>query len=75
MDIDRTIAELSAVPAPDRLRLIAAIWDSLDDREIPPVTEPQKAELDRRLASHRHDPSSALCEEELEQRLTNRLWK
>lgn len=49
----------------ERLRLIGDIWDSIAeeaeaDPEILPLTDAQRAELDRRLAEHERDPESAV---------------
>ena len=43
-------AQLRALPLEDRLRLVEDLWDSIAaDREALPLTEEQRAELDRRL--------------------------
>ncbi len=43
----------------DRIQLVEAIWDSIADHpESLPVTDAQRAELDRRLAAHRRDPGA-----------------
>jgi putative addiction module component (TIGR02574 family) len=49
----------------ERLRLIGDIWDSIAeeadaDPGVLPLTEAQRAELDRRLAEHERDPGSAM---------------
>ena len=44
---------------PERIRLVEEIWDSI--AEIPeavPLTEEQKAELDRRLDAYHKDPDT-----------------
>ena len=72
MNVDQTISDLSNLPIDDRLRVVHAIWDTLpDDIDLRPSTE-QQAELDRRLASHRGDPSTAISHEELMRRIENR---
>jgi len=64
MNFDQTIADMSLLPVIDRLRIVHAIWDTLPaDVDLPPSDE-QKAELDRRLAAHRADPSTAISHEE-----------
>ena len=40
--------DIAGLSATERLDLIARLWDSLE--EAAPLTEAQKAELDRRLA-------------------------
>ncbi len=46
---------------PERLELVEDIWDSIaQDAEVFPLSDEQKAELDRRLEAHRRDPESAI---------------
>jgi putative addiction module component (TIGR02574 family) len=63
--------EIVRLTPPERLALIAQLWDSLEHHELP-LTEPQKAELEHRLASLDHDRRSgvtwATLKAELEQR-------
>lgn len=49
----------------ERLQLVGDIWDSIAEEanvkpDALPLTDEQKAELDRRLAEHEADPSSAV---------------
>lgn len=69
MSITETIAELYALPPIERLRVAEAIWDSLDDSAVPSPTEQQLRELERRLAVHDADPTTALTPEEIEERV------
>lgn len=72
MNVDQTIADLSHLPLADRLRILHAIWETLpDDVDVRPSAE-QQAELDRRLAAHRADPSTAISHEELLRRIESR---
>jgi len=72
MNIEQTISELSALPINDRLRIVHAIWDTLpEDVDLTPTPE-QQAELARRLAAHRCDPTSAISHEELMRRIEER---
>jgi putative addiction module component (TIGR02574 family) len=44
----------------ERIQLVEAIRDSIaDNPEALPVTEAQRAGLDRRLAAHRRDPGAS----------------
>jgi putative addiction module component (TIGR02574 family) len=44
----------------ERLQLVEAIWDSIAESAALPLTEAQKAELDRRLADHEANPSDVV---------------
>ena len=73
MNLEQAIADLSALPIEDRLRVVHAIWDTLpDDVDVTPTSE-QQAELDRRMAAHRSDPSSAISHEEILRRIEKRI--
>ena len=52
--------EITRLTPPERLALIGALWDSLDDRE-PAIPQAQQAELDRRLASFETDRAQAVA--------------
>lgn len=72
MNVDQTISDLSTLPVGERLRVVHAIWDSLPaDVDLRLSTE-QQAELDRRLAAHRADPSTSISHEELMRRIASR---
>ncbi len=73
MNVDQTISDLSALPVGERLRVVHAIWDSLPDDVDLATTPEQQAELDRRLAAHRADPSAAISHDELMRRVQSRL--
>jgi putative addiction module component (TIGR02574 family) len=49
----------------ERLELVGDIWDSIADEantnaDLLPLSEEQKAELDRRLAAYEADPSTGI---------------
>jgi len=55
---------------PERVQLVQDIWNTLQPTvEQLPLTEEQKAVVDRRLEEHRRDPSSAVPWEEVKARL------
>ena len=66
-----TSDELVRLTPPERLLLISQLWDSLEDDHLP-LTETQRTELDRRLASldqdRREGVTWATLKAELEQR-------
>ncbi len=72
MNVDQTISDLSTLPIGDRLRVVHAIWDTLPDDMDLPSSPAQQAELDRRVAAHRSDPSTAVSHEELMDRIEKR---
>jgi putative addiction module component (TIGR02574 family) len=62
----------------ERLRLIGDIWDSIAeeanaDPGVLPLTDAQRAELDRRLAEHERDPGSAVPWDKALGRIESRL--
>jgi putative addiction module component (TIGR02574 family) len=63
--------EIGRLTPPEGLELIAQLWDSLDNEQLP-LTEAQQAELDRRLAciddDRRNGVTWAALKAELEQR-------
>lgn len=72
MNVEQAISDISTLPIDDRLRVVHAIWDSLpDDVDLHPTPE-QQAELYRRLAAHRADPSTAISHDELMRRVKSR---
>jgi putative addiction module component (TIGR02574 family) len=49
------------LPIPERLQLVEEIWNSIaEDAKVLPLTDDQRAELDRRWAEHERDPSTAI---------------
>ena len=65
MNIQQTLAELTALPVDDRLRLVQLLWDSIPSDAAMTVSRDQQTELDRRVAAHETDPGSAISREEL----------
>lgn len=60
------VAEILAMPVPERVRLVEAIWDSISAApDALPLTDWQKAELDRRLAEYEKDPEGGATLEEV----------
>ena len=66
------LEELLKLPVQERIDLALALWDSIAEPDLEqhlPLTEAEKAELDRRLAEHDRDPSRGLPWEEVQRRL------
>lgn len=55
----------------ERLRLVEDLWDSI--AADTPLTDAQRAELDRRLADHEANPDDVVSWEEVQSSITARL--
>jgi putative addiction module component (TIGR02574 family) len=66
-----TAAEITRLSPEERLRLIAQLWDSLNDEEVP-LPPAQAAELERRLATFDADAAQAVGWAELKAELARR---
>lgn len=49
----------------ETIDLSGELWDGISPAELPPSTAAQIEELDRRMAEHEADPSSAIPAEEV----------
>jgi len=71
--LPNTLAELLKLSARERVEIAMALWGSLTDSEREAefvLTPEQEAELDRRLADHLANPSSAIPWDEVRRKLT-----
>ena len=60
------IADYTKLSIPERIALIGEIWDSITAEGKPiPLSDEQKAELDRRMAEHDKNPDAAIPWEEI----------
>ena len=58
----------------DRIKLVQEIWDSIAaDSAAVPLTDPQRAELDRRIADHEANPDDVVPWEEVKASVAERL--
>lgn len=64
-------AEYMKLSVSERIQLVEDIWDSIaaEAPDTVELSEAQKAELHRRLAAHRADPSSAIPWEQVRSEL------
>ena len=54
-----SLADVLQLSVAERIQLVEDIWDSIATSSPPaPLTEAQRAELDRRLKKHHEDPTS-----------------
>ena len=66
MDPTATLEAVQAWPLEDQLELVFRLWDQLVDAGWQPeLTDELKAELDRRLAAYRADPTNVLTWEQV----------
>ena len=63
--------ELLKLSPAERIQLAEDLWDSVaaDPANLPPLTEEQIAEIERRIAEHERDPSTALSWDDIRARL------
>jgi putative addiction module component (TIGR02574 family) len=67
------LSDILSLPIGERIRLVEEIWDSIArESEALPLTDEQKAELDRRLEELEADPSSGVPWEEARKRYFGR---
>ena len=69
------MASLLKLSSGDRAELAMALWESLDEATrtaVVDLTPAQAAELDRRLAEHRADPSTAIPWSEVRKKLASK---
>jgi putative addiction module component (TIGR02574 family) len=78
MEMSSTLQSLGIdqMSVPDRLALVEEIWQSIAaDVERSPLTEVERAEVDRRLAAHQANPQAAIPWEQVEAEALARLRK
>ena len=69
------VTELLKLTPAERIQLAEDLWDSVaaHPESLPPISDEQRTEMERRLADHRRDPSSAVSLEQVRARLWSRL--
>ena len=69
MDLNETLSELTALPVPDRLRVVESLWDSIEpDTPVSPSPE-QRDEINRRIKAHEANPGEVLTWDQVLDRL------
>lgn len=73
--MSETLADLFKLSPAERIQLAEDLWDSVaaDPQAYPALTDAQRAEIERRLAEHARDPSSAKSWDEVRARLWSRV--
>jgi putative addiction module component (TIGR02574 family) len=69
MTVEQAIADISALPLDDQLRVVQAIWDRLPESSTPLLSDAARSELIRRVASYSADPTSLMTEAQLRARM------
>jgi putative addiction module component (TIGR02574 family) len=69
MTIEQVLNDISALTPSDQLRVVQAIWDRLPEGVGTELSAVQQAELDRRWAAYKADPSAALTEDEFREQI------
>lgn len=69
------IAELLKLSPAERIQLAEDLWDSVAARPelLPALSDDQRQEIERRVAEHARDPSSAVSWEDVRTRLWSHL--
>jgi len=66
-----TNVDIKTMSVDERIALIGEIWDSLDPADVP-LTDAQRAELDRRLDDLENDPDLGIPWEEVLRQIRSR---
>lgn len=62
----RIFNQVQELPLDEQLELVEAVWDSIVERNaVPPLTDAQQAELERRLADHEAHPEDVVSWDEV----------
>ena len=64
---------LAALPADEKLALVGELWNAIESEGLPPLSDEQRAELDRRMAAYEADPSTGRTWEQVKARCEE--WK
>ena len=72
MDRAELWSQLMELTTDERIEPVQNLWDSVVSEALPPLTDEEKDELDRRLEEHRRDPSSAIGWDEVKAKLLSR---
>ena len=72
---EAVMAELLKLSPAERIQLAEDLWDSVaaQPESLPALSDDQRREIERRVAEHTRDPSSALTWEDVRARLWSRL--
>ncbi|MCE7901181.1 MAG: addiction module component [Gammaproteobacteria bacterium PRO9] len=58
----------------EQIELVEALWDNIVEREaVPPMTQSQSAELDRRITDHEKNPDDVVSWDEVKAEALKRI--
>jgi putative addiction module component (TIGR02574 family) len=69
---EKLLEELLELSPAERIDLAEKLWDSIGPEDMPPLTPEQQQEIDRRMAEHQKDPSTAIPWEDVRDWLWSR---
>jgi putative addiction module component (TIGR02574 family) len=69
MTVEQAIADISALPIDEQLRVVQAIWDRLPESATLTPSDDARKELERRVANYMSDPSTLMTEAQLRERM------
>lgn len=74
LPVEQIEAEALSLPAHERVRLAEALWESVAqeaqaDPDLLPLTDEERAELNRRLADYEAHPETSVSWEEVKAKL------
>jgi putative addiction module component (TIGR02574 family) len=68
-----SLSDLLKLTPAERIQIAQDLWDSIaEEPDVLPLSDEQCAELERRVAEHEQDPSTAIPWEEARTRLRDR---
>ena len=65
--------ELMELTPAERIEIAMDLWDSVEPKDIPPLTAEQIESIEQELAAHAKDPTATVTWEELRAELRSRL--
>jgi putative addiction module component (TIGR02574 family) len=65
MDLPNQLAEIAKLSVEERIQLVQAIWDTIPEDALPPLSDAMKAELDARIAEMAANPDDEFSWDEV----------
>lgn len=58
--LEQVLQSAQSLTVADKIFLAETLWDSIREKEMPILTEADKQEMDRRIASYHHQPETSV---------------